>query len=104
MASLYHTKLIKRDDGTQIQIRVAFVERFQQSGWRVMGVSVCPPRKRTFVSIIDTDSSEFRRHKMGPERDAYVMQRFLTVVTMDEMRAAQIELWQSMHPGNDVGA
>lgn len=71
---MQHEKIIKRDDGSQVRIRVDFYTSFgNQNRWRIE-VSTKGKRKRNWKPVI-ANTWEYRKLPTLSERDEYVLQQ-----------------------------
>jgi len=94
-----HSKTIKRPDGSKVCIDVRMIAdsyRNEMPEYRVT-VSHCLPRKRNFYFVVSTDSYEWRKLDSNGKRD-YEIKKYLEYVTLDEIQAVKLELWEMIKP------
>lgn len=93
-----HEKIIKRDNGTRVKIRVeAYMDSFSGDGPKYsFTASSCEKSKRTFKSP-SFPEYEYRKLSMG-ERRKYMEPLYLTICTREEVNAIYLELWEKMKP------
>jgi hypothetical protein len=92
-----HETILKREDGTKISIEVTlWVDMRHDATWRIQ-VSKCPPRKRTYTYVNNTDDYTWRKLTI-PEREKATMAEYLKHVTAEEILAAKIDLWNALKP------
>lgn len=92
-----HTKSIKRQDGTRIEIHVRFWIKNDDTPIYNVDVHKCEPGKRKFLDVFK-ETWEFRQLAMGAPRDGYALQQQLEHVSLEEIQAAKEELWQKLKP------
>lgn len=85
-----HEITLKRESGEKVKIDVTLGIDHREFYWEI-DVSICAPRKRTFIYLVDTDSFEYRRLNVK-ERDSFRMKEFLKHVTKEEIQIACLEL------------
>jgi nucleoside-triphosphatase THEP1 len=90
-------KILRREDGSRVRIIVRAGEYRMTSFKYMTEVHVCKKGKRTWFSVTDINSHEYRRLS-SDERDSYVRQKQLEVVTEDEILQAKLKLWETLKP------
>lgn len=86
-----------RADGTKVKVSASFYAPYLgKPEWEIR-VSVCPPKKRTWVGVYSGDDYMYRRLDQAG-KNAYVMEKQLMHCTKEEMLAAKLQLWESMKP------
>jgi len=91
-----HDKIIKREDGSRVQINVVFLADLHNPIWK-FSVSFCESRKRKFVPVINTDDYTYRRMTTS-QRTNFNLAESLKLVSKDEIEAAMLELWEKVRP------
>jgi len=91
-----HEKIIKKDNGDRIKIRINFHEYSGRANYDV-SASFCPKGKRTFTDINKSDHFEYRRLSLM-ERRTWDMDVILTHITTDDIYRAKIECWGLLKP------
>lgn len=92
-----HEKVIKREDGSRVIIRVDFWMNSTTGPVYNVDVRYCAPGKRTFRDIFSSDDHEYRRLSMG-ERSAFVYYKQLEYVSVTEIYQVKLELWEKLKP------
>lgn len=91
-----HEKIIKKENGDRVKIRVNFHEYSGRANYDVTA-SFCLKGKRTFTDINDSNFVEYRR--LSPsERRSYDMVRILEHVTIVDIMTAKVECWELLRP------
>jgi hypothetical protein len=92
-----HEKIFSRPDGTKHKVIVSFYAGFIEKDckWSVE-VLKCEPRKRTWLNVT-SDDYQWRAKSMG-DRAKADMDKFLKLVTPEEILQAKVELWEKMKP------
>ena len=91
-------KIIKRDDGSRIKLDVSVGNyNFQNKFKYDIYVSVCKKGKRTFTGSYSSDSFSYRCLNHD-DRQKYILESQLKLVSEKEIYDAQIELWQMLEP------
>lgn len=94
---MIHEKIIKRSDGTRIQIEVKLNYQFGRDIEYWVRVFKCDAGKRTWRNVINTDLYEYRKLSME-ERRIYEVKKQLEFVSVEEIKEAKLELWQKLKP------
>lgn len=96
---MYHEKIIKRDDGSRVMIRVEFLLLHRDGPEYRFRAFTCEPRKRTFKPVLNEDDYGYRRLKFNsPERESWAWAKYMTVTTKEEIAEAKNEMWQKLKP------
>lgn len=75
--------IYKREDGSRVKCSVNIV--YDDGNYKVkVGVSVCPPNKKKFVSVINRDAWEYRQRSLE-ERKVYVKDKTLEYISLEEI-------------------
>jgi len=93
------TSLIKRPDGSKVEIEVEFWVNIQKENYHVF-ITVCDPGKRKFKPLFDADAWQYRYLSM-PERKEYTRKKQLEFCTEEEIYAAKLKCWESLKPQKD---
>jgi len=88
--------ILIREDGNKVKI-TAFFTTYSSTPKFETNVRTCLKGKRTWVSVLDTDSFSYRRLDRA-ERTKHEYQCQLDYVTKEELLEAKLELWQSIKP------
>lgn len=92
-----HEKIFSRPDGSRVKIVVSvYTDIVSGVKWNYF-VLICEPRKRTWRSVTDSDSYEYRALSMEDRRKKNESD-YLKVATSDEILAAKTELWEKLKP------
>ena len=92
-----HEKIIKRDDGSSVRIRVTYHSSFGSEGKWFVEVSTKEKRKRLWSPVLSTDSWSYR--KQGLEgRERMIFENQLQHVTEEEIESAMLEYWEKEKP------
>ena len=94
-----HEKIIKREDGSKVLIRVSFSTTNYSEGynWGV-DVLISAANKRKFTNVVNTDDYEYRQQSFPHGRNAWAVKKQLEYVTPDELLQAKLELWEMLKP------
>jgi hypothetical protein len=90
-----HEKIIKRDDGSRVEIAINFWENSDKPVYDV-SLQVCDAGKRKFRRI-ETDDYQYRALSMD-DRKKYMLKIFLEYVSAEEIQQAKLELWYKLKP------
>jgi hypothetical protein len=95
-----HEEILTRADGSKVKIRISLgMERHRDNAEWNVSVSICPPRKRTWVEAVNTDSNAYRSIPFASkERDDYRMGIYLQHCTKEEIHNAKMNLWNKIKP------
>ena len=93
-----HEKIIKREDGTKIKIKVDFFTGTYNNDTPVYNISIeyCPPRKRTWYGTVDSDYLH-RTQSIEQRKETRELIN-LNYATKEEMNQAKLELWALLKP------
>jgi hypothetical protein len=91
-----HEKIIKRDDGSKVQIIVSILEDQGGLVYRER-VKVCSKGKRTWVSPFDNGGHDYRKMSVA-EQKAFSREQLLKFVSKEELMQAKLELWEKFKP------
>ena len=89
-------KIIKRDDGSKVSIRVRFWINTTRPEYDFY-VYTCGKRKRTYQHCFDMDRWEFRSLSMEDGR-TYTQKEYLKFVSQEEINTAKLDAWQLLNP------
>lgn len=86
---------IKRENGDKIIIRVEFSDH--RNCFKINYIGIIPKRKRNIQYLKFTDNYDYRvLDSVG--RDKYTVEKYLEVVTIEEIKEAMIKAWENMKP------
>lgn len=91
-----HIKNIKLPDGRKVNIYVRISLSFLKPEY-VVTVSVCDAGKRKFKPIDPSNNYSFRVLSLD-DRQQYLMERYLEIVTAEQIHEAKLELWEKLKP------
>lgn len=85
-------KIIKRQDGSRIQMYVSLdTGSFNDTASWQVNVYECPKGQRRFLSVYSGDDYNYRKLSLT-ERANFILEAQLKWVTLDEIKAAKMEL------------
>jgi len=90
-----HEKLIKKENGDKVIIKVHFWMYHENSRYDV-DLQICLKGKRKF-HFIQADGYEYRSLSMS-DRRLYMHNKYLEHVTEDQIFEAKTELWNLLKP------
>jgi hypothetical protein len=86
---------IKRDNGDKIIIRVSYADWCDR--FKLTNIGVIPKRKRNVQYIEFTNNYDYRCLS-STEKDKYAVEKYLEVVSLEEIREATLKAWENMKP------
>jgi hypothetical protein len=89
-------EILKRPDGSRVKIVVDFwADCFRSNVTWAVQVSVCGPRKRTWMLVLDGNRFDYR---FTDNRQAYIDSVNEKFVTPEEILAVKTKLWMGLKP------
>lgn len=91
-----HEKILRRDDGSRVKIKVWFFEYRGKLDWRFQ-TFVCQKGKRTWTSPVNRDDYAWRKLNQE-DRKTENIRRSLTLASPEEVHEALLEAWELLKP------
>ena len=92
-------KIYKREDGSRVKLRLGLFIDFSRVIW-TPEVSVCAPKKRTFVPVVQ-DTYDYRRMS-HEEKKEFELKQALVFLTTDELKSAVSEYLNEINIYKDL--
>lgn len=93
-----HEKIIRRGDGSRVKIEIStYIDYSRRPVYRIDSVTMCEKGKRTWTGHCFKNDFRYRSLK-HEDRIKYATEKFLEIVTEDEMWQAKLELWEKLKP------
>lgn len=91
-----HEKIFTRPDGTKIKVVASYYSDWRTQKWDYE-VEYCLPKKRTWISPVDTNDYTWRKLSM-PEREIENKKKYCELASVGEIMETQIELHKLIAP------
>lgn len=94
-----HEKIIQREDGSRVKIIASvFIDVFMRGGPKYsFETYFCEKGKRTWKSPHSSNDYTWRALR-GSERNKYAEDKYLSIVTKEEVYQVMCELWENIKP------
>jgi hypothetical protein len=95
---MMHEKILKRDDGSRVKIKVSLNNYLSRGNLQYSTmVFSCEKGKRTWRSTFNSDDYTYRKLSMDGRREFEYKSQF-NIVTEIELQQARLELWEKLKP------
>jgi hypothetical protein len=93
-----HEKILKREDGSRVSIRVEFYSDWNANKpvWDFV-VYACEKGKRTWTAPYNSNEYSFRQLSMD-DRAKLIREKSLLLASSKEVESAMLELWETLRP------